>query len=242
MRSSPQNAFIFRTASSQKRGVSILARLCPIVNNPRICIFGEFLRLLTEPIKKLTINTNRCYNVHGICFQYIIYPLSFTQKEACMLFWLEKEAIGRSVFYYTAGSILFLLIWTPCILALLAVSGVDPSSVPDHTEKVARGSFGIAIITVLMEETAFRIVPLWLAVKNRFSTIGLIVLSVMNSAVFGYIHGSVYNLLLSGVGGFVFCLLFLKCGGIRSHFFPACTAPIVSHLFYDAIRFIIVLS
>jgi len=33
MRSSPQNAFIFRTASSQKRGVSILARPCPIVNN-----------------------------------------------------------------------------------------------------------------------------------------------------------------------------------------------------------------
>ncbi len=162
---------------------------------------------------------------------------------AQILGWLEEEATGKTALYYTAGATAFLLIWTPFLLTLLTIIGVDISSIPDSTEKMANSSPFLVIFTILVEETIFRIIPLWLAVKNKFTIKGLLAFSAINSVVFGYIHGWVLiKILFPGVGSMVFCLLFLKCGGIKSNFLPACLAPIVSHLLYDAVRFAVVLS
>ncbi|MCX6738621.1 MAG: CPBP family intramembrane metalloprotease [Candidatus Parcubacteria bacterium] len=159
-----------------------------------------------------------------------------------IIVWLEEEATSKTALYYTTGATVFLLIWTPLLLTLLSLFGADIASIPDSTEKMANSSPFLVIFTILIEETIFRIIPLLLAVKNKFTTKGLLAISVVNSIIFGYIHGGALNILFPGVGGIVFCFLFLKCGGIKSNFFPACLAPVTSHLLYDAVRFAVVLS
>jgi hypothetical protein len=64
-----------------------------------------------------------------------------------------------------------------------------------------------------VEEVLTRAVPLTLVARLTAMPLAVIVVSVLSSAVFGYLHGGATYIWLRGIAGLVYCGVFLKCGG-----------------------------
>ena len=71
---------------------------------------------------------------------------------------------------------------------------------------------------ILFEEATFRFLPLVLsriiAIKIGNNILLLLCTAVISSVIFGYLHGHWKYVFNQGVGGFLYCLLFLKTGGL----------------------------
>lgn len=87
-------------------------------------------------------------------------------------------------------------------------------------------------ITVFMEEVIFRL-PLALFVKFKANLPTILIMSVISSILFGYAHGSWGNVMNQGVGGLVYCVVFLKCGGLQGRYKKAFFSAFGAHLLFD---------
>lgn len=149
--------------------------------------------------------------------------------------WLGDEAKGfRSVVGYV-------------LLAGLIVSSIDQSVVAALTNwgilKESSGAksfieyldgFAVAdmlLLSPLLEEVALRFLPL--AVVVAFISASPAVVFGANlccAALFGAIHPyAMHHKVLAGVAGFVFGLVFLKCGGLNKRFLKASVAAVAAH-------------
>lgn len=66
------------------------------------------------------------------------------------------------------------------------------------------------VIAPLWEEAVFRLVPLLLVQRITKNKIALIVVVLASSILFGWVHGSIYNIPLQGLIGLLLCWLFLR--------------------------------
>lgn len=90
----------------------------------------------------------------------------------------------------------------------------------------------IIIIVIIAEEFLFR-APLICLVASGLSVGYIIIGALLFSAVFGWYHGGVSNIFIQGVGGFIYCLLFLKCGGLQRKFWKAILSSTSAHMLFD---------
>lgn len=90
----------------------------------------------------------------------------------------------------------------------------------------------LMLIVGIIEEVIFRLIPfLLLTIKRGFFSIDFIMACVViESAVFGYVHGDWSNVAAQGVSGLIFTLVFLKCGGLQRHYSKALVSSTLTHV------------
>lgn len=81
--------------------------------------------------------------------------------------------------------------------------------------------FAFVVLRVFVEETLFRLLPLVIGRTITSSPKLLLLISVISSILFGYIHAGVPTIFLNGVVGFVLCIVFLKFGGMNKKYTKA---------------------
>jgi len=95
------------------------------------------------------------------------------------------------------------------------------------------------IIAVPIEEFGFRLFPVLiyrscsgsLSARNR--NIGLILLMLASSLIFGWWHGGIPTVFTLGPIGFVFAVVFMRCGGCRGSLFRGFAFSCLVHLIYN---------
>lgn len=112
--------------------------------------------------------------------------------------------------------------------------GVIPVSIEDDP-LVTRFNvfmlFELTILAPLIEETIFRVVPLWLVVSFVSQSPRVIFpVMVASSTIFGFIHPyALHGRIDTAVGGVVLGVIFLKCGGLQQKFVQASLAAMATH-------------
>lgn len=98
------------------------------------------------------------------------------------------------------------------ILKVNIPSLVTPKPLPESIDAIFLylAALFFVVITPLWEEAVFRLIPLKIVQRVTKNRIALIVVVLTSSILFGWIHGSVYNIFLQGIFGLMLCWLFLK--------------------------------
>lgn len=96
-------------------------------------------------------------------------------------------------------------------------------------------------VAALIEEVIFRL-PLALIVKKWGNSWQLFIAIVLFSMAFGMAHGSVKNIPLQGTFGLIYCLIFLKCGGLQRRYGKALCASTLAHVTMNGIIALIALA
>jgi membrane protease YdiL (CAAX protease family) len=91
----------------------------------------------------------------------------------------------------------------------------------------------------LSEEAVFRLFPLGLAVNVWGASYKVIAVALISSAIFGVLHGNLYNIFYQGVGGLLYSLVFLKCGGMNRNYGKAVCCSTGAHFTFNASIFLI---
>jgi membrane protease YdiL (CAAX protease family) len=149
--------------------------------------------------------------------------------------WLHHEAIGWSVLKVVAGATavkFFLVIFGFFLLLLFKielssanvnVGWIDRLPLPYSLTLLA----GVAFL----EEGIFRFPLAFVAILAERLVIPV---AIASSFIFGCVHGDITNVAVQGLGGFVLCLVFLKCGGYRDGF-KGLAASSAVHILYNSI-------
>ena len=144
--------------------------------------------------------------------------------------WLKRQKFWK-VFLMAWG---FLLVWDFIVGGILYLSGAEFSQHVAKNEDLFFNSLfflPMTTLSALLEEIIFRWGPmlvlsfvlLWLyrsgrLTKERFFKVekyAILILTIVSGIVFGWVHGSVWNVLIQGVGGTLFLLLYLRIFFIR---------------------------
>ena len=118
------------------------------------------------------------------------------------------------------------LAWTFVVGSILYLCGAKFSQhVPSNSEFT--NSFMLVPFTAIAEEVLFRWGPMVVLVfsltlfyrngrltKEQFFNIekySLLALTILSSIIFGLVHGNIFNVLLQGVSGVIFFIIYLRC-------------------------------
>jgi hypothetical protein len=158
--------------------------------------------------------------------------------------WLERPF--STVQAWIAAVILwpaFKLAYAVFFLVLVAKSGIP---IPDHEgaefikEELDRLWYLIIamMFMVLGETIIYQAVPLIIArsLARRFNRPSLMLwVLLVVSVAFGWLHGGPLFILLQGVGGLAWGVLFLKSGGMAGEYERAVFYTWLSHVVYDTL-------
>lgn len=89
-----------------------------------------------------------------------------------------------------------------------------------YAPKIAR-FFAVLLRDAIGEEVLFRLLPIALVRQATPSRAWLLFTVFASSILFGYVHGSLSNILVQGTIGFAFAFVFLKCGGMNGRYLKA---------------------
>lgn len=148
-----------------------------------------------------------------------------------------KKLINSAVAWYLRPAPIWSLIWfAPIVIFISILSQIivfyffikDPTVLPENRPPEEMCDSKIWIIAIYFicgfgEEFIFRLVPfiffLYLCdevelVKKYVNKKFLFILIVLISSIFfGLAHGNIYNILIQGIGGVIFFLVFIKYSG-----------------------------
>jgi hypothetical protein len=142
-----------------------------------------------------------------------------TQAIRGVLTWLRTEASGGQAF----AIVLYALV------LLSSVDFIEHLVITSHDQNLVRnaqwassfphspaGYFYVLVALTYyagVEEILTRAIPLTLVTRLTTMPLAVIVVSVLSSAIFGYLHGGAAYIWSRGVAGLIYCGVFLKCGG-----------------------------
>lgn len=135
--------------------------------------------------------------------------------------WLKKEAKGTEVPLIIFSAIIVITLYTN------ALWGVPRSPLRYHD---IGSIIAIFVIISIVEETLFRLLPMYLAVRFLKTPTGIFGAAIVSSVIFGVIHSGLNGIIDQGVGGLLICLVFLKCGGFQKRYWKALAATSALHI------------
>jgi len=153
--------------------------------------------------------------------------------------WLKEEALGIQAVFLIFAAVAVNLLYVIVGLNVTASLGIDIPPASGAEDLVDFSSLFLRSGDMLLEEVAFRL-PLAILVWAAWPLIGIIAFAGFASVVFGAIHGSLWHVLFQGVGGFMFSLLFLKCGGLQKRWVKALACAFTAHFLYNATILVLV--
>ncbi len=150
--------------------------------------------------------------------------------------WLHEEASDTTAACMIGGAALLILISNSIAIMIMNHCGVTPSHLPaaDGTNPLTTWYFPFLLMEyALMEEIIFRLPLAILITSESVGTKGIMLLAGILSFMFGVAHGGLSHLPIQGISGFVFCLVFLKCGGLQKQFAKATAASAMTHFLFN---------
>ena len=153
--------------------------------------------------------------------------------------WLLKEAEGWEVVGWVFAGAVAIVSYSMAISTF--VSRIIASQLNSgHLQYVLSQPPYVIILMILaaafIEEVIFRGLPTFFARRIFGERVAVIlIIAVMSSVVFGWIHGGPIKVLMQGVCGFIFYLIFLKCGGMRGKYAKALIASTMTHALVNII-------
>lgn len=141
--------------------------------------------------------------------------------------WLKSQKFWK-VFLLATG---FIFVWCLIIALTLRLLGAEFSQHVAKNEDLFLNSLFMLPMAALLEEILFRWGPmlilsfvlLWMhrtghLSKERFFVVekyAILILTIVSGIVFGWVHGNIFNVLIQGVSGTVFMLIYLRIFFIR---------------------------
>lgn len=168
-----------------------------------------------------------------------------------LLGWLQTQVPIGHVWVFALYSILSIFVLNFVTILILPKRFTEPP--PFNPYDPSSGSYlhfkalrpGIPILTwefpghvfslAVMEEMVFRFALLGGAVQIWGAAWPVLLIIIISSIIFGLMHGDPVNVLIQGVGGVVFCIVFLKCGGFDQNFLMALMIVAITHCIFNTI-------
>jgi len=148
--------------------------------------------------------------------------------------WLTEETHGRRIYLWIFGTLLLGYIYTFAAFAVLGRMGVTiHPQVSDLKIDITSWSLPFLLFFfALIEEMMFRL-PLMIAVNADADKKIIFLFAFILSVVFGLLHGGIEHIFLQGAGGFLYCILFLKCGGYQKNYLQATAVSTAAHFLWN---------
>lgn len=106
-------------------------------------------------------------------------------------------------------------------------AGISSNTASPKNMHISQMDFFLQLpLSALFEEVVFRYIPFVILIinairKNRLlpSHRSIIIMGIVSSIIFGYLHGNIINVFIQGVGGFILFGVFSNCYylAVRSH-------------------------
>lgn len=150
-----------------------------------------------------------------------------------LMSWLKKE--DELIYGLAVGSIILDFGCNIAALKIFELMGINIPKVPTEAMTIDWALPIILLFAALAEELIFRFLPLAIAVECGWSDYKIVIVSILSSIVFGYLHGGITHVFIQGVSGLIFSLLFLKAGGLREKYFEALVTTTVVHFCFNCL-------
>ncbi len=147
--------------------------------------------------------------------------------------WVEKEVRGYYVFLFIGVAIIADFIYSTGFCVIAYQFGVKISPVTEQSPALTGDFWNMLIIMAFIEELLFRL-PLAIPVKLNWSSRNVLVVTVILSALFGWAHGA-DHIFIQGMSGFIYSIIFLKCGGFQKKFSKAFLSVVATHFLFNAV-------
>ncbi len=151
-----------------------------------------------------------------------------------LLGWVREEARGKDVFLVVVAAVALGWFWTFGALVLIHLFDAGALIVQGNMLTPNIYSPAILLGSAFFEELLFRL-PLAIFVRMGWSLEKVFVVAVVLSLLFGFLHGGISHIFLQGVSGFIFSVVFLKCGGWQRNYAKALIASTVTHFMFNAV-------
>ena len=148
--------------------------------------------------------------------------------------WLMTSVHDRRIYLLILGSLLIGYADVFVVFGLLKAFGIvlhTGVSEPRIDITVSTLPF-LLIFMALIEEIMFRL-PLAVAVEARAPKATILLFAAVLSLAFGLLHGGILNIFIQGFGGFMYCVLFLKCGGYQKKYSQALAVSTTAHFLWN---------
>lgn len=149
--------------------------------------------------------------------------------------WLKEEVKG-----YGIPKFIFL-----CIFLILTFNFVTERIINILNYKIPDSGTRIPVVSALSryilngpkEEVIWRLVPLGLGTTILGRSKYILIIAMISSIWFGIMHGNIFNIFIQGIGGFILCIMFLKCGGFQKKYTKAFLTTSTTHILLNIILF-----
>ena len=162
-----------------------------------------------------------------------------------MIKWLEleEEATWKESISLIYCYIFLDFLWNIIVWLGFKIFEIDfPHRNSSGTIPILVWSFPLFLLkAVCFEEILFRL-PLAILIERRWKLKNILFSAVALSVLFGTLHGSFKNILSQGVGGLLYSILFLKCGGWHRHYLKALTVTIIAHYIWNVLLVLLLLK
>lgn len=163
-----------------------------------------------------------------------------------------QRALDR-IFSYPKGSEymllpLFIVAWDQLyniVVAQLLYSKAAIDAVTIANDRVLVASWGFPFELILgatLEELIFRIIPLALLLRFTRNRRIIIVSILALSVAFAFMHGGWPTLLLQGIGGVLYSILFIKYADNGKRLLEACAVVVLIHIIFNLLAVMISVS
>ncbi len=153
-----------------------------------------------------------------------------------MLTWLSREIKG-----YQRVRFIFTAILVDVVYSLLMMHFLDKWGWLEHIDAKTviyswpfNKEHELALLLVFtelsfIEEVIFRLLPLGGFIYLCGVTWKVVGVALFSSVLFGYWHGGYASILIQGVSGMIYALVFLKCGGLQKKYFEGLLSSWACH-------------
>lgn len=150
---------------------------------------------------------------------------------------MKVEPSGFKYWKFLTQVVLVLLCFAIAIAVVIDLLNPPDSSsgqLEDLVKKYPYLLMSLLPLLAALEELIFRL-PLALFVRKNVRPLTLVSATLLLSLFFGLGHGGWVGVPMQGVMGIVFCIVFLKCGGLEKNYRKAFFSSTFVHFSYNAI-------
>lgn len=151
--------------------------------------------------------------------------------------WLGQEPTGKAYWKFLAFVVLLnygFVSWVEIVLNIVGVQLPNSKALEALTQNHTVLFFSLLPLFAAIEEAIFRL-PLRIFLKRNLSPRRLCVVVIILSVLFGLGHGGWSGVPIQGVMGVVFCVVYLRCGGLQKKYWKAFLSSTGVHTLHNCI-------
>jgi len=156
--------------------------------------------------------------------------------------WVEKESRGYGIVMIIMSAVILNFISNVVVLYIVEIISFNISDMPIEAS-VSETKDSIKMISLYLpcflyasaalEEILFRLIPLTFAVEVWGTSKKVFLVAIVSSIIFGVLHGGYDHIFLQGISGFVYCIVFLKCGGLNENYIKGFLSSSTAHFLFN---------